>query len=297
MLPALPLRALGATSLRVPALGLGAAHVGRHDVPDDDAARLLHEALDLGVTLLDTAPSYGLSEERIGRHLAHRRDEFVLCTKGGYGVSGVADWTGPVIVAGVDQALGRLRTDRIDVFLLHSCPRDVLVRGEVVDALEAVVRAGKVRVAGYSGDNDALDHAVASGRFGVVEASVNLCDQRALREAVPMAAAKGVGVVAKRPLANAPWRFAARPVGDYAETYWSRLRAMDLDPTPLAWDALALRFAAYAPGVSACIVGTSRVEHLRRAAACVAEGPLPDDLRERIAAAFARHGADWPGEV
>lgn len=293
----LPRRAFGATGLTVSALGLGAAQIGRDDVTEREAEALLNRALDLGVTLFDTARSYGSSEARIARYLKHRRDEFVLSTKGGYGVDGVADWTAPCITAGVDAALTRLATDRIDVFHLHSCPTEVLARGAVIDALEGAVRAGKVRVAAYSGENEALSWAVRSGRFASVEASVNVCDQASLDGALREAAARGVGVIAKRPLANAPWRFETRPVGDYAETYWERLRAMALDPSPLAWDELSLRFSAWAPGVSACIVGTARLEHLERAVEVVARGPLPDEAASRVRAGFARYGAGWRGEV
>ena len=70
-------RAFGNTGLRVSVLGFGAGHVGGDDLSEGEASRLLNEVLDLGVTLIDTARSYGLSEERVGRHLAHRRDAFV----------------------------------------------------------------------------------------------------------------------------------------------------------------------------------------------------------------------------
>ncbi|HEY4588112.1 MAG TPA: aldo/keto reductase, partial [Thermoanaerobaculia bacterium] len=255
------LRPFGSTGLAVPVLGFGAGHVGDPSLDEAEVGRLLHGALDLGVTLIDTARSYGLSEERIGRHLAGRRDEFVLSTKVGYGISGYGDWTGPVIAAGVDAALGRLRTDRIDVVHLHSCPLDVLERGEVVAALQAAVAAGKVRVAAYSGDNAPLEWAIASGAFGSVETSVNLVDQRAIERALPAAEERGLGVIAKRPAANAPWRFAARPAAADVALYWERWRALDLDPGAYGWTELALRFAAYQDGVQCAIVGTSRPEH------------------------------------
>ena len=86
-------RVFGSTGLLVPVVGLGAGQIGERDVSDADAAAVLNGALDLGVTLIDTAHSYGASEERIGRHLEGRRDEFVLSTKGGAGVEGHADWS------------------------------------------------------------------------------------------------------------------------------------------------------------------------------------------------------------
>jgi aryl-alcohol dehydrogenase-like predicted oxidoreductase len=297
MAPLLPLRPFGKTGLTVSALGLGAGHLGGGEMDDASAAALLGAALDAGVTLIDTARSYGRSEARIGRALAGRRDGVVIATKGGYGIEGVPDWTAACIAAGVDAALGVLRTDRVDVFLLHSCPLATLVRGEVIDALERAVRAGKVRVMGYSGEGEALAWAVRSGRFGAVETSVSLCDQRVIDEVLPAAAAAGMGVIAKRPLANAPWRFAARQAGHYAETYWERLLAMAIDPGALPWDELAVRFAAFQPGVSTAIVGTAQAGHLQRAAAGVAAGPLPEAQVEALREAFRRNDRDWVGQV
>jgi aryl-alcohol dehydrogenase-like predicted oxidoreductase len=121
-------RPLGSTGLRASILGFGAGHIGGEDLPDGEAGRILNEALDLGITFFDTARSYGLSEERIGRHLSHRRGEYVLSTKGGYGVDGLADWTEQAIARGIDEALVRLRTDVIDVFHLHSCDAHVFPR-------------------------------------------------------------------------------------------------------------------------------------------------------------------------
>lgn len=290
-------RPFGKTGLTVSALGFGAGQIGKGELEEADVGRLLGAAVDAGITLIDTARGYGLSEERIGRHLGHRRDALVISSKGGYGIPGHADWTGPCITAGIEAALSRLRTDRIDIFHLHSCPLETLERGEVIDALDQAVRAGKIRVAAYSGDAAPLAWAVRSGRFGSVEASVNLCDQRVIDADLPIAAARGLGVIAKRPLANAPWRFAERPVGDYAEVYWERLRAMGIEPGDLAWDDLALRFAAFQPGVSTSIVGTASVEHLLKNAAQIARGPLPAAIAQAIRAAFSQHDRDWIGQV
>ena len=75
-------RELGGTDLVVSLLGLGAMHLGEPAVSEDHAGALLNAALDAGITLIDTARSYGLAEERIGRHLARRRQEFVLVCGG-----------------------------------------------------------------------------------------------------------------------------------------------------------------------------------------------------------------------
>ncbi len=290
-------RPFGTSGLNVTALGFGAGHIGGFGMTESAAGYLLNQVLDLGINFIDTARGYGLSEERIGRHISHRRSEFVLCTKCGYSVSGYEDWTPGCITAGIEAALTRLRTDCIDIMLLHSCPRQTLDRRGIIEALERAVEAGKLRVAGYSGENEDLDHALEGGRFRALEASVNLFDQGSLAARIPTAASRGVGVIAKRPLANAPWRHQTRPHGEYVEPYWERMGLMGLDPCGLDWDDYALRFAAFAPGVSTAIVGTGRADHVRRNIEIVARGPLDPKDFDRARAAFLKVGRNWLGQV
>ncbi|NJD32272.1 MAG: aldo/keto reductase [Gammaproteobacteria bacterium] len=292
-------RAFGRTGLTVPALGFGAMQLGDPRLHEDEAADVLNGVLDLGLTLVDTARSYGLSEERIGRHLARRRDEFVLSTKVGYGVDGVRDWTYECVMAGVDAARNRLRTDVIDVVHLHSCDIGLLRAGEVSRALERCRELGKLRVAAYSGDDAALGFAIESGAFGSVQASVNLCDQQSL-EALPNAQRRRLGTIAKRPLAGRPWA-GSRPSLDAAESEYHRrfraLREAGLAPDFADWDAAALRFAAYAPGVDCVIVGGTRLRHLEKNAAAVSSGPLGPEQEAAIRRAFAAVGTDWRGLI
>jgi aryl-alcohol dehydrogenase-like predicted oxidoreductase len=212
-------------------------------------------------------------------------------------VPGVPDWTGASVEAGVDGALARLRTEVIDVVHLHSCPRELLERGEVVEALQRTVRAGKVRVAAYSGEDDALELAVRSGELGVVQCSVSIVDPGALSSAVPDAAARGVGVLAKRPLGNAPWRFDRRPDAEDVAEAWDRFRALGLDPAGTPWDALAARFSAFAPGVGSILLGTASPEHLRSVARALDDGPLPATVLAAIHDAHARVGHGWTGRI
>lgn len=294
-------REFGKTGIKVSVLGLGAGQVGAESLGEDQAGTLLNRALDLGLTLVDTARGYGLSEERIGRHLNHRRDSFILSSKGGYGAEGAEDWTPQAIRLGIEQALKRLRVDWIDIFHLHSCPLETLHRGDLLGALDEARSAGLIRVAAYSGENEALAYAVQSGRFGSVETSVNLADQWSRHSVLPTATERGLGVIAKRPIANAAWQFTQRPLGEYAETYWERLGLLDLNAVRegagLDWTAFALRFSAYAPGVHSAIVGTANIANLERNARIVQDGPLPLDVLTHIEAAWERHGRGWGGEV
>ncbi len=290
-------RPFGGTDFSVSVPGFGAGHIGSPEQDDAAVGRFLNELVDMGISLFDTARGYGLSEERIGRHLQGRRGEIVISTKVGYGVEGTADWSYDCVARGVDAALGRLCTDRIDIVHLHSCPRETLERGDVIAALEAAKAAGKVGAIAYSGENDALDWAVSSGRFDSLQCSVNFCDQRSLRGILKEAAHRGMGVIAKRPLANICWRFAERPHGDYAEEYWHRYKTLNIDSGGMELAELAARYSAWAPGVSTCILGSSKASHIRQNIEWIAKGPLPAELLTRIDDAWRRWGADWWGQV
>jgi aryl-alcohol dehydrogenase-like predicted oxidoreductase len=290
-------RAYGSTGLATSALGLGAAQIGAAHVSDNDAARLLNAAVDAGITLIDTAPSYGASEERIGKHLASRRNEIVLSTKLGYGIEGIPDWTGPCITAGVERALRVMRTDRIDIAHLHSCPRETLEQGDVIDALEAAKRAGKIVAIAYSGENDDLDYAVATGRFDGFMASLNIFDQGVIDNVLPKLAAAGKGFIAKRPAANHPWRYETLPKGDYCEEYWRRWQVMAPEDRGRPWGETALRFALSVPGVASAIVGTAHIEHLQQNLTWAHADPLEGAWFADLRTSFQRHGQQWAGQI
>jgi aryl-alcohol dehydrogenase-like predicted oxidoreductase len=290
-------REFGRTGLSLSILGFGAMHISDERTSDQDAGRLLNQVLDTGINLIDTARGYGLSEERIGRHIAHRRSEYVLSTKVGYGIPGFADWTYDCIVAGVEAACQRMRTDLIDIVHLHSCPLQVLEKGDVVRALEDCQTAGKLRVVAYSGDNAELRWAIDSGRFGSVQASVSVVDQFNLVHHFPQALSKTIGVIAKRPLAGAVWRFPDRPKDDAQGRYWDRFHAMGVHPKELQWDELALRFSAFAPGVTSAIVGASKLANLQRNSEIVNRGALDASTEALLRQAFAACDQGWNSAI
>jgi aryl-alcohol dehydrogenase-like predicted oxidoreductase len=295
-------RRFGSTGLDVSGLGLGAGPLGLGSLTESDAERLLHGAVDAGVTLIDTARSYGESEVRIGRHLGGRRAGVILSTKLGYGIEGVPDWTGECAARGVDAALVRLRTDWIDIVHLHSCPLEILGREEIVSSLVAAVAAGKVRVIGYSGDNAEAAYAATSGRFGSLQTSLSLVD-RASEATIAVARDRRLGVIAKRPLGNAPWRFDELPDAPDLAEYWRRWQSLGDSIAQLvatsgaAAAELAIRFAAHQPGVSTAILGTASLDHLLAGVRAVERGPLPADTVASLSAAYRTLGERWPGVI
>jgi aryl-alcohol dehydrogenase-like predicted oxidoreductase len=288
---------LGTTRLTVSHIGFGAMHF---DTIDDEAVvgRLLNDVLDQGVTLIDTARGYGRSEERIGRHLRSRRGEFVLSTKVGYGIDGVPDWTYECIVKGVERALRVLHTDVIDIVFLHSCSLATLEQGEVTQALADCVGAGKVRVAGYSGENAELAHALVDSRFAVVQASASLVDQANISQ---LQHRREKGALIKRSLAGLAWQRETRPQDFCEGEYWDRWQALALPDFGMPWSETALRFAAFESGGDAILIGSSRIANIRNAMDAVARGPLPRDVVQQISAAWkfhaTAHGAVWTGVI
>jgi len=280
--------------LLVSALGFGAGHIGSHFMTEDQAGTIINRAIDRGVNFVDTARSYGLSEERIGRHLSWRRHDVFFCTKIGYGVSGAADWSYQAIFQGAIDALSKLSTDYLDIVLLHTCSLEVLVRDETLRALEDLKRSGMVRFTGFSGENEALDKALELSQIEVIESSINICDQGNLDGRLKKLGNRGL--IAKRPLANAFWQFKEQPLGDYSEEYWKRWQAMGDPFMAMGHDEAALRFTLSVPEVATAIAGSSKIENLERNIEHANKGPLAVQQFEYFRKLWTRHAKNWPGQ-
>jgi aryl-alcohol dehydrogenase-like predicted oxidoreductase len=254
-------RRLGRTGLHVSVLGFGGSEIGYEGVAQATVTRLLGQALDAGLNVIDTAECYERSEELIGAALGTRRAECFVFSKCGHaGGWGRADWRAKALLASIERSLQRLRTDRLDLIQLHSCSEDVLRRGEAIRALETARERGLTRFIGYSGDGTAARFAVECGAFDTLQTSVSIADQEPLALTLPLAVERDMGVIAKRPLANAAWAGTRRPSrGSYGYEYWRRLQKLDYELTRRR-DAVAtaLRFTLSVPGVHTAIVGTTR---------------------------------------
>ncbi|NWF90430.1 MAG: aldo/keto reductase [Ignavibacteriaceae bacterium] len=288
-------RQLGKTNINVSVLGFGAGHIGGNNLTESEASNLLNSIVDLGINLFDTARGYGLSEERIGYHLSYRRNEIVISTKVGYGVAGVADWTYECVERGINEALIKLRTDYIDIVHLHSCPLEILQSGEVISALIKARGEGKIRAAAYSGENEALEFALTK-EIDSLQCSINLFDQKNIGKILPAAVNQKIGIIAKRPLANVPWRFKEQPFGEYCEEYWKRMKKMNLQ-LGIDWLEAAIRFSAFTEGVNSIIIGTTSIDHLKMNLQLFEKGKLPDEIYSVIRNAFEENTINWNGQI
>jgi aryl-alcohol dehydrogenase-like predicted oxidoreductase len=293
-------RKLGLTDIQASPLGFGGSEIGYEGVSARTVAKLLGSALDAGLNVVDTAECYDDSEVLIGKALGTRRADYYLFTKCGHaGGWGRADWTPDGLLKSIQRSLKRLGTDYLDLVQLHSCSLETLKRGDVIGALERARERGWTRYIGYSGDGAAARYAIECGRFDTLQTSVSIADQEAIDLTLPLARARTMGVIAKRPLANVAWRYTRRPESYYAD-YWQRLRKLDY---PFLNDektavATALRFTLSVPGVHTAIVGTTRPERWQQNAALLGRGALPRAEFERIRARWREVAdASWEGQT
>ena len=276
--------------MQVSVLGFGGAEIGFEGATAETVRTLLNSALDAGLNVIDTAECYEGSEELIGNAVSHRRKEFYLFTKVGHprGV-GSEDWSTASILESIERSLRRLQTDVLDLVQLHSCSESVLRKGDVITALETARERGYTRYIGYSGDSRAAKFAVDSGAFDTLQTSLNIADQEPIELTLPLARERNMGVIAKRPIANAAWRSGRKPMDSYQHPYWDRLRKLDYDfirERSIEHSvAHALRFTLTVPGVHTAIVGTTKPERWSENAKLLEAGLLSEAeynaIRER----------------
>lgn len=246
-------RTLGSTGMQVSPLGLGTVKLGRtgglkypapFELPDDrQAAELIALARDLGINLIDTAPAYGRSEERLGQLLQGQRQDWLICTKVGEEFENGQsrfDFTPEHTRFSVERSLARLRSDYLDLVLVHSDGRDtdIIHREGALDELADLKRRGLIRAYGMSSKTLA-GGLLAAERSDLVMVTYNL---QARDEAPVIDACQklGKGVLLKKALAS------------------GHLCLQGEDPVQAGMD-----FILAHPGVSSAIVGTINPEHLR----------------------------------
>ena len=226
-------RILGRSGLSVPALGLGCMSIGIADVytssvRDDNAAvALIERALDLGITLLDTADIYGTSEIQVGKAIKNRRAAVILATKFGFVVNGAGteralNGTPDYVRRACDASLERLGVDYIDLYYLHRVDSAVPIE-ETVGAMAQLVRAGKVRHLGLSEASPAtVRRANAIHPIAAVQSEYSLWTREPEDALLPMLRELGIALVAYSPLGRGFLAGRIRTPADLALDDWRR---------------------------------------------------------------------------
>jgi aryl-alcohol dehydrogenase-like predicted oxidoreductase len=271
-------RKFGKTDMEFSVLGFGGAEIGYNpNQTQEEVNDLLNSALDAGLNVIDTAAAYKTSEELIGNAVGKRRKDFYLLTKcGALDAFTRFDWSKKGILETIERSLRALKTDYLDIAQLHSCDSEILRRGEAVEGLQRAVEKGYTRYIGYSGDNEDARTAIEMEVFDSLQISVSIADQSPIDGNIPLAVEKGLGIIAKRPIANAVWRHDSKPAESYHHEYWDRIQKLKFDFLDKSLEeatAIALRFTLSIPGVS---------RRWQENAKYVAAGNLSDEEFERI---------------
>lgn len=246
-------RPLGSTGLSVSPLGLGTVKLGRDQgvkypngfsIPDDQAAAsLLRQARELGINLIDTAPAYGISEQRLGPLLRGQRHDWVIVSKVGEEFDNgqsLHDFSAAHTRLSVERSLKRLETDFIDMVLVHSDGNDlaILNDSEVYPTLAALKREGKIRHFGFSGKT--VEGGLLALREGDCAMVTYNFNEQTEKPVLDYAAAHGKAILVKKALASG--HICLEP---------------GVDPVRASFELL---FAH--PGVASAIVGTINPVHL-----------------------------------
>lgn len=292
------LRSFGRTGLRVSVIGMGCSRLGSiwHGKSDRAGRAAVAKALDSGINLFDTADGYafGRSEKLLGQALRSRRDDAVIVTKCGMlrtplaltnallAGHGAADsprikallltrrsYGSAYITRAADESLRRLHTDYLDVFMLHSPPREVLLNDEIPVALDQLRAKGKVRAWGVSAQSEAAAWtAMQMPRIDCLQIRFNVCQAKPKAELISRAANQGLAVIARQPFASGALLARAAEAGLQRESVLGA----------------CLQLAQDAEGVASVVVGMSRPEHVAENVAAARTDPTtPLDL-ERIRA-------------
>ena len=294
-------RRLGRTNLDVSEVSLGTVEIGTdYGIPgpgrelrprEDEAARLLHRALDLGINFIDTARAYGDAEEIIGRTLRSRRREFILASKvplhecDDFGTRELREHCEQAVA----ETLRALQTDVIDIMMLHSGSSVMLSRDDVFEILEDLRQAGSIRYIGasvYGPENARM--AIEGGRCDCIQLAYSMLDRRPEQHVLELAKETDIGIVVRSVLLKGALTYRYRTLPDELEPLRSEVERVkhaagctdeELPEVAYRW---VLGSSRGRPLIHTALVGASSVEEVEQAVRFAQAGPLPDEVASAI---------------
>lgn len=288
---------LGRTGLEVTQLGYGSMGLrgprtwGVRVVSEEDADKFLNRVLDSGINFIDTAPDYGVSEQRIGKYIGSRRNEFYLATKCGCAYTQHEDhieidhiWTKEVIQRNLETSLQRLRTDYVDLLQFHGGDAETLEREGLIDLLISFRDQGTIKFIGSSSSLPQLPALIELGVFDTFQIPYS-CLAPQHHDLITRAAESGAGIIIRGGIAHGgPDAEIQRQM---LNDVWSRAKLDEVLPQGMHRAELILRYTLTHPHCHTTIVGTCNEIHLAENLAAAAAGPLPEELygevRSRVA--------------
>ena len=262
----LPTAVLGRTGLKVTRLGYGSGH--RKPMDNNQRNNILNAVLDSGINLIDTAISYGNSEELIAKFIGHRRSEYYIATKG-------HTWNRKGITESLHDSLRRLGTEYVDILQLHGPSVNECENGELVQALNEMRKQGKVRWIGISTNLPHIRTFIDWNVFDIFQIPYSALE-RNHENFISIAANAGAGILIRGGVA-----LGEPGIGTGNTDQWANFEKAGLDEllepeeTRTAW---MVRFTLSHPDTHTNIVGTTNTEHLNENVASIMKGPLSQDV-------------------
>ena len=286
-------RTLGRTGLEVTQLGFGAMELrfGPEDdrsCTEEQAEKVLNAVLDAGINFIDTSPDYGLSEERIGRHVSSRRGEYFLATKCGCdpmdkGGQGGHVWSRDHLLGNIEASLKRLATDHVDILQLHNPKIDEAPVDELVAALKEIQSQGLTRFISISTTLPWLPRYLEMSVFDTFQIPYS-CLQPEHHDAIARVGESGAGVIVRGGINR------GGPAGEVPKRtnseLWAKAGLDDLCDG-ISPSELILRYTLAHPHCHTTIVGTKNADHLAANVAAADKGPLPAELYDQVAGRVA----------
>ncbi|PQO33190.1 aldo/keto reductase [Blastopirellula marina] len=281
-------RRLGNTGIEITQLGYGTMGLrgpntwGVRVVEDAAAERFLNRVIDAGINFLDTAPDYGLAEQRIGRALGNRRNEFYLATKCGCAYVQHADhleikheWNQEVIQRNLETSLERLETDYIDLMQFHGGDAITLEENGLVDQLLDFKSQGMIRHIGVSSKLPDLPGLIELGVFETFQIPYS-CLAPEHHDIITAASESGAGIIIRGGIAHGgPDAEIQRP---NLNDVWTAAKLDELLTEDMSRAEFILRFTLSHPHCDTTIVGTCNEDHLAENIAAANKGPLSAEL-------------------
>lgn len=271
-------RPLGRTGAHVSEIGMGCNRLGEKQEPDAHWIGLVHAAVDLGITVFDTAEAYGWgrSETIIGQAIGNREDVLIASKVSRDRETGAKEWQPERIIARAEESLRRLQRDTIDIYQLHSPSLAEMQSYDWPKAMDTLKQQGKIRFSGVSiNDAESGRWLIENGLAQVLQVDYSMLVTAVGNEIFPLAEEHGVGILIRMPMARGvlTGKFTEKTdtEGHRAAMLGEKLDGMIVHARQLApiaqrhdgsFGQFALRYAVSPKAVSAAIPGARTIEQL-----------------------------------
>lgn len=288
----IPKQKLGETGLEATRLGYGSMGLrgpntwGVRVVDDEQSDSFLNLVLDSGINFIDTAPAYGVAEERIGRAISHRREEFYIATKCGCDYVQHEDclelkftMKPEVVKRDIETSLRRMKTDYIDLLQFHGGDAETLEREGLIDVVQNFKAQGLIRHIGISSKGKELGELLAMDVFEVFQVPYS-CLAPQEESTMSVIADTGAGIIVRGGVAHGgPDAEIERPL---LNQIWEESKLDELVPPENTKAQFILRHTLSNPHAGTIIVGTCNPDHMKENIAAVESGPLSESLTQEV---------------